>query len=197
MKRPLILLSGGLDSALLLWYAEAQGMEVAALHIFYGQPAGGMEINACRDLCTLAGVRLFTVRTEIPSMDAMNADPGLAGPRVVPARNAILCSLAVGLAVDLACDEVWIGCNAADVADYPDCRAAFIEAMSEAAALATDGAVKVSAPLLGHSKGQIIEEAEEIGVPIGVTWSCYSPVDHQACGTCDSCRIRLEAEERL
>jgi len=188
-KSILILLSGGIDSAVMLWAARAGGYTVHAMHVGYGQPAGGVELNACRDLAEEGGVRLWTIHTQMPSMDAMCAAPGLAGPRVVHARNAVLLSLATSLAVDLDCPEVWIGCNAADRADYPDCGKSFINSMSEASYYATDGKVRVRAPLLDVSKREIVRQAKALGVPLERCWSCYTPQEGKACGTCDSCRV--------
>lgn len=193
MAKPLILLSGGIDSALLLYYASDRDLEAVALHVYYGQPAGGVELHACQDLA--AGVQTRLIRTDatIPGMSAMKADAGEDGPRVIPARNAILCSLAVATAADLGFDEVWIGCNASDRVDYPDCGKAFIKAMSETAYFATDGQVRVRAPLLDVSKREIIRQAKSLGVPLETCWSCYTPIKGRACGTCNSCQTLTTA----
>jgi len=189
----LILMSGGVDSAVLLYAAEAEGRNVHALHVGYGQPAGGVELLAARELAEGQGVQLWNVQTQMPSMDAMLAAPGLGGPRVVHARNAVLCSLAVSLAVDLDCSEVWIGCNAADRSDYPDCGKSFIKAMSETAYYATDGKVRVRAPLLDVSKRAILRHAKRLGVPLEKTWSCYTPLKGKPCGSCGSCKVMATA----
>jgi 7-cyano-7-deazaguanine synthase len=115
----------------------------------------------------------------------------------VPARNTILLSLALGYAETLDAQDIYLGVNAVDYSGYPDCRPAFVEAFERLANVATAAAVegraryRVRAPLLQLSKKQIIETGVRLGVPYGLTHSCYDPGPKgEACGRCDSCRLR-------
>jgi 7-cyano-7-deazaguanine synthase len=115
----------------------------------------------------------------------------------VPARNTVLLALALGVAEVHSADEVWIGVNAVDYSGYPDCRPEFIAAFQTVADLATAAAVvdgrspRIRTPLIHLSKADIIRLGHDLGVDHAATLSCYDPIDGLACGTCDSCRIRL------
>jgi len=115
------------------------------------------------------------------------ADPiGEAGPRVVPARNAMLAALAASRAVMMGARTVWLGATADDHADYPDCRPAWIDAMSRTLELAYG--VSLAAPFGHLVKRQVAAKATEWGVPLHDSWSCYTPGDDGGvCGTCNAC----------
>lgn len=170
----LILLSGGMDSALCLArYGAAQ-----AIGFEYGQPHA-VELDYAAKIAEHYGVP-FT-RHALPYMQRIN-DVVFAG------RNAVMLTAAASRAQCAQCagiDSVVIGCNFTDAQRFPDCRPAFIKAMSEA--LHGAYGVRVSAPLLTMTKSQIVKEARDRGIP--ETWTCYQPTQAgERCGTCFSCK---------
>jgi 7-cyano-7-deazaguanine synthase len=129
-----------------------------------------------------------------------DAPPGQGIPvTYVPARNTVLLALALGYAEVLGAQDLYIGVNAIDYSGYPDCRPAFVRAFEALANVATAAAVEgrarytVHAPLLELSKAEIIRLGTRLGVPYGLTHSCYDPdLEGRACGRCDSCRLRRQ-----
>lgn len=174
-----LLLSGGLDSALCL----AAYRPSWALAVDYGQPHAERELAAARRLATAYTAELVVARAAIPS------GPTAGDPSMLwPGRNLVLLSLAAALAHQVGADEVIIGANADDADGYPDCRPEFLAAASTAMG------VRVSAPLLELSKEQIGAAARERGIPLTETWSCYYPTDDgTACDACDACAARVRA----
>ena len=123
--------------------------------------------------------------------------PGRIPATYVPARNTVFLSLALARAEVLGAFDIFIGVNAVDYSEYPDCRRRFVEAFEALANLATAAAVEggkrfvIHAPLIAMSKAEIIRKGVELGVDYSMTHSCYDPGDDgSACGLCDSCRIR-------
>lgn len=204
--RSVVLFSGGLDSTTALAIAIARGDEVYPLTISYGQ-RHRIEIEKGRR--TLDRYRLADRAREI-SFDlsflhssaltdrslAVPHRPGDAIPvTYVPARNLIFLSLAAAYAEDIGAERIIIGVNAVDFSGYPDCRPAFIEAFERAVRSGTKAGdrLSVEAPLIALSKKEIIEWGVRLGINHALTHSCYDPApDGAACGTCDSCRLRLK-----
>ena len=206
LRRAIVLLSGGLDSATVLAMAQAMGFECHALSVHYGQRHSA-EIEAARriavklgarehrvmgvDLAGIGGSALTDTGIEIPETSA----PGIP-VTYVPARNTLLLSLALGWAEVVGAADIFVGVNAVDYSGYPDCRPQFIEAFERLARLATKAGVegmsfKIQAPLIAMSKADIIRAGAELGVDYGMTVSCYQAAeDGAACGKCDSCRLR-------
>ncbi|HTW77090.1 MAG TPA: 7-cyano-7-deazaguanine synthase QueC [Thermoplasmata archaeon] len=202
-----VLLSGGMDSATCLAIARRAHARVAALTVVYGQ-RHAREIRSARALARHFRVREHTVvsvplahlvrsaltdrRREIP---ASGPRPGRIPSTYVPARNTVLLALALGYAESRRADRIYIGANAIDYSGYPDCRPAFLRAFERTARLGTragtEGRVRlrIRAPLLRDSKTEIVRRGERLGVPWGLTWSCYRG-GARPCGTCDSCRLR-------
>jgi 7-cyano-7-deazaguanine synthase len=167
----LILLSGGLDSALCL----ARYGATQAIGFDYGQPHA-IELGYAARLAGHYGVP-FAVH-QLPHMPRVN-DVVFAG------RNAVLLTVAAAHAQAAGIDSVVIGCNFSDAQRFPDCRPGFIKAMN--AALSEAYGVRVSAPLLTMTKAQIVAEAAERGIP--ESWTCYAPTPAgQQCGECYSCK---------
>lgn len=166
----LVLLSGGMDSALCL----ARYGAGLCLGVDYGQPHA-IELQHARRIADHYGAPFEVVY--VPSMSRVD-DVVFAG------RNAVLLGIAASMAQARGFDSVVIGCNFSDAQRFPDCRPAFIKAMSEA--LHGAYGVRVSAPLLTMSKAQIVAEAKERGIPR--TWTCYAPRDWQQCGECYACK---------
>lgn len=213
MKKAVVLLSGGLDSATVTAIAKSQGCEVFALTFLYGQ-RHDIEMKAAQkvaqamsvaehkvmhlDLRTFGGSCL-TSDAQVPkdqiSMDREAEDPNAIPSTYVPARNTIFLSYALAYAEVLGANDIYIGANVLDYSGYPDCRPEYIEAFEAMANLATASAVsgqkiRIHAPLIHLSKSEIIRKGIELDVNYGITHSCYDPVGELACGRCDSCLLR-------
>lgn len=204
--RRLVLLSGGMDSATALAWARRRSREVIALTVLYGQ-RHEREVAAARRVARALGVADHrTLRIPIgPWLRSALTDPsvpvrgsGVRGgipPTYVPARNTIFLALALGVAESAACDAIVVGINALDYSGYPDCRPEYLRAFRRLARLATRAGVerhaepRVEAPLLRLRKSEIVRLGERLGVPWGLTWSCYRG-GRRPCGRCDSCRLR-------
>ena len=120
----------------------------------------------------------------------------------VPARNTIFLSFALAWAEVLESSDLFIGVNALDYSGYPDCRPEFIEAYERMANLATKAGIeggarlKIHTPLIQKSKAEIVRLAQELGVPFGLTHSCYDPSENgRPCGACDACLLRRKGFE--
>jgi 7-cyano-7-deazaguanine synthase len=208
MKRAVVLLSGGLDSATVLALARKAGLECFALSVAYGQRHRA-ELNAAAavaralgarehrvmhvDLANIGGSALTDHSVDVPT------SPTTGIPiTYVPARNTIMLSLALAWAEVLNAEEIHVGVNAVDYSGYPDCRPEFIAAFQNLAKLATKAGVEgspiaIRAPLISMSKAQIVRTGIESGVDFALTVSCYQADDSgRACGRCDSCRLRRE-----
>lgn len=208
MKRAVVLLSGGLDSATVLAMARAQGFECYALSVDYGQRHHA-ELAAAQQVAKTLGAREHrVVNIDLTGFggsaltDSSIAVPEHASSGIpltyVPARNTIMLSLALAWAEVLQAQDIFFGVNAVDYSGYPDCRPEFVAAFERMANLATKAAVEgkpltVHAPLMHMSKSEIIHQGVRLGVNYSITVSCYQ-ADEQghACGRCDSCRLRRE-----
>ena len=213
MKRAVVALSGGLDSATALAICRQEGFEAYALSFRYGQ-RHAREIEAAREVARSLGavehrvaefdLRAFggsalTAEIEVPKQRS-DTEMGAGVPiTYVPARNTIFLSFALAWAEVLGAQDIYIGVNAIDYSGYPDCRPEFIRAFEQLASLGTragleEGArFQIHAPLISLSKAEIIRRGMSLGVDYSLTHSCYDPVsDGLACGECDSCQLRLK-----
>ena len=201
----LILLSGGLDSSTLLADAANNGTAELAVTVDYGQ-RHAREITSARAIATYYDVELLVLDLtgwgRLLTGSALT-DPDVAVPHghyadesmritVVPNRNSTLLSAAAGIAQAHDCDRVLTAVHAGDHPIYPDCRPKFIKALAHATELATDGAVTIDAPFVGALKTDIARRAGKLGLPVGLTWSCYEGGE-QHCGRCGTCVERIEA----
>ena len=215
MRKAVVLLSGGLDSATVLAMAKAQGYVCYALSFRYGQ-RHAIELEAARHVVSKAGVehkiadidlRLFggsalTDSMDVPKSDSVE-DMGAGIPiTYVPARNTIFLSFALAWAEVLKAYDIFIGVNALDYSGYPDCRPEFItayEAMANKATAYNDDAkerIRIHAPIIHMSKAEIIAEGMRLGVDYTLTRSCYDPtLEGISCGHCDSCLLRRRGFE--
>ncbi len=208
MKRAVVLLSGGLDSATVLAMARTQGFECFALSVDYGQRHHA-ELNAAKRVAQALGAREHrVVNIDLTGFGGSAlTDVSIAVPEgassgipltYVPARNTIMLSLALAWAEVLQAQDIFIGVNAVDYSGYPDCRPEYVAAFERMANLATKAAVEgkplnLHAPLLHLSKAQIIQQGVSLGVDYALTVSCYqADEDGRACGRCDSCRLRRD-----
>ena len=209
MKRAVILLSGGLDSYTAGAMMRAEGCDLLALTVRYGQ-VHAREIAAARAVGRALGVvRHIELDVDLSAFggSALTGDGEVPKNRdlddsreipvtYVPARNTVLLSLALGWAEVAGADAIVIGVNALDYSGYPDCRPEYLEAFERLASLATRAGVeghrfRVLAPLVNLSKAQIIQRGVSLGLDYGLTHSCYDPTpDGLPCGACDSCRLR-------
>jgi len=210
-KKAVVLLSGGLDSATALAIANAAGFECYALSFHYGQ-RHAIELDCAKqvteaqgvaehrtvniDLAAFGGSALTDMKLEVPHETGDENDIPIT---YVPARNTIFLSYALAWAEVLGSTDIFIGVNALDYSGYPDCRPEFIAAYETMANLATKAGVTgkekmvIHTPLIALTKAQIIQKGLELNVDYGVTSSCYDPSPNgAACGTCDSCRLRLK-----
>lgn len=211
MRRAVVLLSGGLDSATTLAIARSEGFDCHAVSFRYGQ-RHEVELDAAKRLAEKLGAvehRVIAIDLGAIGGSALT-DPRIAVPTVpaqgipityVPARNTVFLALALGLAEVLEARDIFIGVNAVDYSGYPDCRPEFIDAFERLAKLATRAGVEgarthIHAPLILHTKADIIRWGTELGVDYAATVSCYQPTDDgRACGVCDSCRLRRQGFE--
>jgi 7-cyano-7-deazaguanine synthase len=200
-----ILVSGGMDSAVVLALAREQGFDCHALSVDYGQRHAS-ELHAARRIALALGAREHkTVHVDLRSIggSALTADidvPDDGGSGIpvtyVPARNTIMLSIALGWAEVLGARDIFCGVNAVDYSGYPDCRPEFIAAFETLANLATKAAVegamlRVRAPLMHLGKADIVREGLRLGVDFAATVSCYqADAEGRACAHCDACRLR-------
>jgi 7-cyano-7-deazaguanine synthase len=213
MSGAVILLSGGIDSAITLAMARHEGYTLYALSFSYGQKHG-VELEKARMISTAMGVSkhlildinlreiggsALTDSIEVPKGRSSEDIAGAIPVTYVPARNTIFLSCALGWAEVLGVFDIFIGVNALDYSGYPDCRPEYIKAFETMANLATKasvegkGAIHIRTPLIHLTKAQIIRKGIELGVDYSLTHSCYDPtVDGKACGSCDSCLLRLK-----
>ena len=207
-KRAVILLSGGLDSATVVAMARAEGYSCYTMSFDYGQRSRA-ELDAAarvaRDLGAVEhkviGLNLNGIGGSALTDDSIDV-PESASEGIpvtyVPARNTVFLSLALGWAEVLQARDIFIGVNAVDYSGYPDCRPEFVEAFEVMANLATKAGVegqgfRIQAPLQNMSKAQIVQAGVKLGVDYSLTVSCYqADAQGQACGKCDSCRLRAE-----
>ena len=203
MKKGLIVLSGGMDSVTLL---HARKEDIALAVTFdYGSNHAAREIECARWHCQQLGIEHIVIPLDfmhqyfksslLSGGDAIPeghyADENMKST-VVPFRNGIMLAIACGLAESRELDMVYIANHAGDHAIYPDCRATFIESMSEAMSYGTYKQVKVAAPFTHLTKGDIAHIGSELGVDYTHTYSCYKGGERH-CGKCGTCVERKEA----
>ncbi|MGH8027594.1 MAG: 7-cyano-7-deazaguanine synthase QueC, partial [Pseudoxanthomonas sp.] len=205
-KNAVVLVSGGMDSAVVLALAREEGFSVHALSVSYGQRHTSELQAADRVSQALGATAHKTVNVDLRSIggsaltdsDIEVPEAGGAGIPVtyVPARNTIMLSVALGWAEVLGATDIFCGVNAVDYSGYPDCRPEFIAAFENLANLATKAGVegaglRIRAPLLKMSKADIVREGIRLNVDFAQTVSCYrADAQGRACGHCDACRLR-------
>lgn len=208
--RSVVLLSGGMDSCVCAAVA-ARETEAAAMHISYGQRTEQRERWAFERICDRLGIRRrLALRNEALAAVGGSAltDSSIAVPKAngeigrrgvpvtyVPFRNAHFLSAAVSWAEVLNAARVYIGAVEQDSSGYPDCRPEYYKAFNDVVRAGTrEGKITIVTPLIAMRKSEIVKLGLQIGAPFDLTWSCYSRED-KACGTCESCVLRLRAFE--
>jgi 7-cyano-7-deazaguanine synthase len=212
VKKCVVLVSGGLDSATTLAIARHEGYDCYALSVLYGQRHAN-EISAAKnvgssigviehrllslDLSTLGGSALTDPDIPVPKADDASGRVPAIPVTYVPARNTIFLGLALAWAEVLGAFDIFIGVNALDYSGYPDCREEFIQSFERTANLATAAAVegkgrfRIQTPIIHKTKAQVISWGMKLGVDYSLTHSCYDPDKAGlSCGQCDSCLIR-------
>jgi 7-cyano-7-deazaguanine synthase len=216
-KKAVLLLSGGLDSTTVLEIAKSQGYEIYALSFAYGQ-RHIVELEAVKKVIARSPVKMhkiihidlrafggsaLTDSIDVPK-NGKDWEQGTDIPvTYVPARNTIFLSYALGVAEVVGAFDIFIGANAVDYSNYPDCRPEYLAAFETLANLATaagvqgKGKFKVHTPLLHLSKSEIIKTGLSLGVDYSITNSCYDPnPEGFACGQCDACHLRMRGFEQ-
>ena len=205
MKSAVVLLSGGMDSAVCAAIAKNEGYSIYVLHVNYGQRTKIREYNCAKELSffynsvdfkvinldflkEIGGSALTDNSIELPK----NETEGIP-PSYVPFRNSILLSLATAWAEVVGAEAIYYGANSIDFSGYPDCRPQFFKAFQGLIDAGTkdETKIKLKTPLAYISKSDIVKKGVELNVPFERTWSCYTEND-EACGVCDSCRLRLK-----
>ena len=205
MKKAVVLLSGGLDSATILYYAKKKGFTPYCLIFEYGQ-RHRKEITRAKRIALHARCRFQLMKIALPWRGSSLLDAKMRLPRrrrvntkkipstYVPARNIIFLSFAVSFAEAIGAKAVFIGANAIDYSGYPDCRPKFFKAyqrmLEKGLKTGVEGkAIRVYTPLVHKTKAQIIKMGLKLKVPYHLTWSCYQG-GRRPCGRCDSCLLR-------
>lgn len=212
INKAVILLSGGLDSTTVLAIAQAAGFSCYCLSFAYGQRQN-IELDRARTLAARAGViEHLVLRLDLDKIGGSALTTGQAVPKhrrsneisssipatYVPGRNTIFLAHAAAWAEVLDARDIFIGVNALDYSGYPDCRPEFIAAFEKTINLGSKAGTEgnnftIRAPLMALSKAEIIRKGLELGVDYALTHSCYDPdAEGRACGSCDSCLLRLK-----
>ncbi|MCX7735297.1 MAG: 7-cyano-7-deazaguanine synthase QueC [Candidatus Kapabacteria bacterium] len=207
-KSAVVLVSGGMDSAVCLAIAKDMGIsQINALHLNYAQRTEKKELESFNKLldfyhiksklivdvsyfAQIGGSSLTDKNIEVP----VNQKPGETIPSsYVPFRNANILGIAVAWAETIGADSIFIGANQLDSSGYPDCRQEFYDAYQNVINLGTkpETNIRIVTPLINMSKKDIVLKGHQLGVPFELTWSCYKNSD-KACGVCDSCQLRLK-----
>jgi 7-cyano-7-deazaguanine synthase len=211
VKKAIVLLSGGLDSATTLAIARHEGYTPYALTFSYGQ-RHRRELESAQKVGAALGAKdhmILNLDLRVIGGSALTGDvpvpkgrtPDEIGSGIpvtyVPARNTIFLAHALAWAEVLGAADVFFGANVLDSSGYPDCRPEYVEAFERMANLATKAGVegksplKIHTPLIRMTKAEIIRTGHALGVDFSLTWSCYEPTpDGRACGLCDSCLLR-------
>jgi queuosine biosynthesis protein QueC len=208
-KKAVVIVSGGVDSTTLLYKVARENYETYALTFIYGQKhkreiesakriCGGLnvshkviDLSALKEL--LSGSALTDSQVEIPEVPETTEYYETLKTTIVPNRNAIFLSTAVGYAVSIGANHVFFGAHHSDRGVYPDCRREFVEAFENAERLANDNSgLVIAAPFVCINKSDIVKLGAELGVPYKETWSCYRGGEIH-CGVCSSCRERKRA----
>lgn len=210
MKKAIVLLSGGLDSATTLYLAKRKGYQCFCLIFDYGQ-RHRIEIAAAKNIARRAGCKYRVIKFGLPWKGSSLLDKKISLSKrhrrqidkqrkipltYVPARNVIFLSFALSYAETIPAETIFIGAHCQDYSGYPDCRPQFFKAFKKVIDSGTktgveDKKINIDTPLINKTKAQIIRLAKRLGVPLELTWSCYKG-RKIPCGRCDSCLFRAK-----
>lgn len=201
-----VIYSGGMDSFTVLNKALQDGLEVYPVTFNYGQ-RHVKEIDYAKRVCR--ELNLIHQITDISAISNMLQGSSLTSDidvpeghysdemmksTVVPNRNMIMLSIAIGYAVSIGAEKVYFGAHSGDHAIYPDCRPIFVEKMNEVSRIANYESVEITTPYLNKDKGAILADGIKIGLDYNLTWTCYNGRE-KPCGKCGACVERLESFE--
>ncbi|MDR1993931.1 MAG: 7-cyano-7-deazaguanine synthase QueC [Nitrososphaerota archaeon] len=200
-KKCIVVLSGGLDSAVVAYWAKKQSYQIYPVTFNYGQIAiketqAAQKIAQTLDTTTkiidLSALKdIFNSTTALVNRD-ISLSSEFSNAIIVPFRNAIFLSAAVAYAVTVDVTEIFYGAHGSDEPFYPDCRREFYEAFEKAAQLGTDCDISIKAPFSDRLKAEVIREGDKLEVPYQLTWSCYLDGSIH-CGRCEACINRKKA----
>lgn len=204
MKKAIILLSGGLDSATTLYFAKHKGFDCSCLIFDYGQ-RHKREIKSAKRIAKKANCPYIVLRIDLPWKGSALLDKSVAVTNkrtskipstYVPARNIIFLSFALSFAESKGASAIFIGAHAQDYSGYPDCRPEFYKTFEKVVSVGTKAGVegksiKIETPLINKNKAEIIKLGAKLKVPFELTWSCYRG-GSVPCGKCDSCFYRAK-----
>lgn len=194
-------LSGGPDSATVVYWAKKQGYVVHGLSFKYGQIAVkeveyarliAQKIEVPLKIIDLSSLKEIFVGVTSLCDENIEMTPAFSQPIIVPFRNAIFLSIAVAYASSIGATKIFYGAQGSDQLFYPDCRKEFYKSFETTARLGTDKEITIEAPFSNVPKSAIIKDGAELGVPFDLTWSCYFN-GPKHCGKCESCMNRKKA----
>lgn len=207
--KAVVLVSGGLDSAVTLFFARREGYDTYALVFDYGQRHEKEMVYAHR-IAKSAGSRIKVIKLDLPWKGSSLVDKNIKMPHgrslkeiergsvpstYVPARNTVFLSIAASFAEGLGASSIFIGAHSEDSSGYPDCRKEYLKAFGKVISLGTKLGIKgklgLEFPLIDKTKKEIIKLGNRLGVPFQHTWSCYTG-GKRPCGRCDSCILRAK-----
>ena len=210
-QNAIVLISGGMDSCVTAAIAKQENERVAFLHISYGQLTENRERRAFNEiadyydvserldvsiehLAKIGGSSLTDKQIEVSNADLESTQIPTS---YVPFRNANMLAIAVSWAEILGANAIYIGAVAEDSSGYPDCRPEFYEAFEKTIEAGTkpETVIRIKTPIIDLSKAEIVKRGFELSAPLELSWSCYRN-EELACGTCDSCALRLRGFER-
>ena len=209
-NKAVVLLSGGMDSCVTAAIAN-ETHKLALLHASYGQRTERRERRAFEEiadfysadeclmirldsLAQIGGSALTDPSIEVPeSVESLRHASGVP-VTYVPFRNAHFLSAAVSWAEVIGATSIFVGAVAEDSSGYPDCRPEYYRAFEELIRQGTkpETRIEIMTPVIRMRKSEIVRRGAELRAPLELTWSCYQ-LEDEACGTCDSCRLRLRA----
>ncbi|MGQ4277651.1 7-cyano-7-deazaguanine synthase QueC [Pseudidiomarina sp. E22-M8] len=204
MAKVVVIYSGGMDSFTVLNRAIREGHDVHALSFNYGQrhvkeldvaARVTSELGVPHKIVDITSINELLTSSLTSSDDAIpegHYEEDSMKSTVVPNRNMILLSLAIGYAVSLEANAVYYGAHSGDHAIYPDCRPEFVKRMNDVSLIANYEPIAIEVPYLENNKAQILADGLAMGLDYSQTWTCYNG-RHQACGKCGACVERLEA----
>ncbi len=205
MKKAIVLISGGMDSAVCAAIAKNDGYNIYSIHIDYGQRTNKKELFCAKEISLFYNAADFksinlSFLKEIGgsgltdnSIELSNTENEIIPSSYVPFRNSILLSMATAWAEVVGAETIYYGANSIDFSGYPDCRPIFFEAFQKLIDVGTkdETKIKLKVPLADMTKAEIVKKGIGLKVPFEKTWSCYKEND-KACGICDSCTLRLK-----
>ena len=207
----IVLVSGGMDSCVTAAIAKSESEEIALLHVSYGQRTERRERRAFEDIADfygaakrlaisieyLAKIGGSSLTDESVEVTEANLEATEIPTSYVPFRNANMLSIATSWAEVIGANRIYIGAVAEDSSGYPDCRPEFYEAFEKAIDAGTkpETQIEIRTPIIHLSKAEIVKKGLQLNAPLHLSWSCYRSED-LACGTCDSCALRLRGFER-